>query len=290
MAFDLNPESMAEKQEGLTRLTKDNIAIGRNAKIDLICNNIKHSITLGLPQVFPMGQQAQRVCIVGGGPSLEDTFDELLKQYWEGAKIIALNGSYNWLVEHRIKPSAHVIIDAREFNARFIGEHVPGCKYFIASQCAPGVFAKVIDREIYIIHCCSNDTEKDILREYYLGDNWKPVIGGSTVALRAIGLFVMLGYRYLDLYGVDSCYRDDKHHVYEQEENETDEVKTLLCGDRYFKCAHWMANQQRDFLTFIAKDGNKFSLNVHGDGLLAYVLEASAQIRLEDLKLKEEGE
>jgi hypothetical protein len=105
--------------------------------------NIRHSIRLGYPQVRPQPAQHDRVCLVGGGPSLESTFDELRDLYFAGAKVVTVNGSYQWCLDRNIRPSAHVVLDARPENARFVNPAIPQCKYLIASQCAPETWAQM---------------------------------------------------------------------------------------------------------------------------------------------------
>src|SRR5262245_24262920 len=79
-----------------------------NTPDDTLLANIKHSIRLGYPQVKSQPLQPDRVCIVGGGPSLESTFAELRELYFEGAKVVTVNGAYHWCLERNIRPSAQV--------------------------------------------------------------------------------------------------------------------------------------------------------------------------------------
>jgi len=286
----LNGEKIAAAREGLYHIKEENLSSHMNVEMEYIYSNIRHSIRLGFPQVTLHAQSPYKLCIVGGGPSLEDTAEELLEQVWSGYKVIALNNAYNWLIDNKIRPTAVVMADSRDFMARFVERAVPDCKYFIASQCAPEVFAKVMDRETYIWHSCNDETEVKILDEFYLGHNYHPVAGGSTVALRAIGLMRMLGNRYMDLYGIDSCCMNGKHHAYEQPENDGEEMKSLVYAGETFICESWMVNQYRNFMDFLARDGNKFFLNVHGDGLLAYAIKVNAQVYLDELDQQDKGD
>ncbi|KKL70650.1 hypothetical protein LCGC14_2102810, partial [marine sediment metagenome] len=224
---DLSDEKL-EKAAGLIQIKGEHLGNTLNVEEEAIYSNIRHSIALGLPQVFPHQLAPYKVAIIGGGPSLEYFVEDIRERFWRGDKIIALNNTYNWLIDNNIRPSAVVMADSRDFMARFVERAVPDCKYFIASQCAPEVFAKVMDRETHIWHCCNDETEVDILDEYYLGHNYHPVAGGSTVALRAIGLMRMLGNRYMDLFGIDSCHMNGKHHAYEQPENDDEEVRSIV--------------------------------------------------------------
>lgn len=254
-----------------------------------ILANVEHSIRLGYPQVRPQPPQLDRVCLVGGGPSLTDTFDELRELYFEGAKVVTVNGSYAWCLERNIRPSAHIVLDARKENARFVQPAVPQCKYLLASQCHPDTWAAVQGRDnVWVWHAVARDNEilRPVLDSYYMGQ-WMPTPGGTTVVMRAISVLNALGLIRLDLFGVDSCYLDGRHHAYEQPENSQDKpvkVTAYPSGHpemkRVFYCAPWHVKQVECLLQHIRINGHRFVLNIHGDGLLAYVLKSSAHVEL----------
>lgn len=254
-----------------------------------LVENIQHSIRLGHPQVRPQAPQADRVVLVGGGPSLEDTFDELKALYFAGAKVVTVNGSYQWCLDRNIRPSAQIVLDARPENARFVSPAIPQCKYLLASQCAPETWAAVDGRpDVWIWHAVAGDNDilKPTLDAYYLGQ-WMPTPGGTTVIMRALLLLRAMGFLRFDLFGVDSCFMGTKHHAYEQAENDTDKAypfKVHPSGEpdkaRTFWCAPWMVKQVECWLQTIRVHGHQFLVNVHGDGLLAYTLTASAGVEI----------
>src|SRR5262245_55877767 len=68
--------------------------------------NIRHSIRRHLPQVSIHPESPQVIALVGGGWSLEDTYDELRRLHFEeGVKLVALNGAAKWLAERNLRPS-----------------------------------------------------------------------------------------------------------------------------------------------------------------------------------------
>jgi hypothetical protein len=263
-----------------------------NTDDDTILQHVEHSIRLGYPQIKPQPPQAARVCLVGGGPSLEATFDELRDLYFAGAKVVTVNGSNAWCLERNIRPSAHIVLDARAGNARFIGPPVPQCHYLIASQCHPNTWAAVKGRDhVWIWHAAArdNDVLRPVLDAFYLG-NWAPTPGGTTVIMRALAVLSMIGYLRFDLFGVDSCYLEGRNHAYPQPENDADRPYPFRVHPtghpelgRTFQCAPWHAKQLECFLQMIRINGNRFLLNVHGDGLLAFALKACAQVEVQQL-------
>lgn len=248
-----------------------------NAPIEEFVRNVKHSIALGLPEVKPYDIQTDPIAIVCGGPSLEETFDDLKEKHASGMKVVSVNGTHDWLIERGIRPSAHVLIDSRPFNARFVKNWQKKTKYLIASQAHPDVFKALEGAEVYLFHCNSTKEENEILKEYY-NDEFFSIPGGSTVTLRAIPLMRMLGFTRMELYGFDSCMYGEKHHAYDQEENNTNDIGIVKVDGREFVVATWMHSQAKEFIDVIRNMGHMFELAVHGDGLMAHILKTGAKL------------
>ena len=256
-----------------------------NTPDERILENINSSIRRQLPQFDTYPEQRGAICIVGGGWSLDETKDELLETCWyQGTSIIALNGAGKWLMERNIRPAIQMVLDARPENAEFITD-IPGCKYLIASQCAPETFDACEGKEVYIFHA-SGEESRQTLDDYYKG-HWVNVIGGSTVGMRSIALAHMMGFRFMHLFGFDSCYAPDgRHHAYPQEMNETEGSGRMYWAltnkdkteGREFRCSTWQASQAQNFRDFLAANGKHFRLQIHGDGLLAYTLKTGAEL------------
>jgi hypothetical protein len=257
-----------------------------NTPDDQMVAHIAHSIRLQHPQVKQQPAQADRICLIGGGPSLDDTEPELRDLYQQGAKIVTVNGAYHWCMERNYKVSAQIVLDARASNTRFIQPALPNCKYLLASQCHPEMWAAVDGRpDVWIWHAVSEENAwREVLDAYYCG-KWQSIVGGVTVGTRALTLLRTLGYLRMDLFGFDSCWMDQAHHAYEQLENSNDKrlpVDMYPTGhpelSRRFWCAPWHLKQFEDFLQLIRVNGHHFLLNVHGDGLLAYAMTSMAQV------------
>jgi hypothetical protein len=280
----------AENADRLKVIDGIDLSVGTiNTSDERLLANIAHSIRLGYPQLRPQGAQMERVCLVGGGPSLDDTFDELRDLYFAGAKVVTVNGSYKWCIDRNIRPSAHIVLDARPENARFVQPAIPQCKYLIASQCAPETWAAVEGRpDVWIWHAVApdNPSARPVLDAFYLGQ-WMPTPGGTTVVMRALSILTAIGYRRYDLFGVDSCVMGSKHHAYAQPENDSDRARPVVVHptghadrSRTFMCSGWHLAQLQDLLQHIRINGDRFLLRVHGDGLLAFALQSSADVQL----------
>jgi hypothetical protein len=141
---------------------------GINTDPTIIRDQIYANIRRQLPQAKPHALNGQEVAIVGGGPSLLSTFDELRELAFRGVKLVALNNAAAWLLERNLRPSMHILLDARASNARFITPPIPQCKYFVASQCHPDLFDAVDGRDVTIWHAVSEEDEP-VLKDWYDG-------------------------------------------------------------------------------------------------------------------------
>ena len=257
------------------------IICGVNEDKEKIRDNIRKNIQLGLPQVQPYETQWNKVVgLVLGGPTLKETFPDLLEKRQNGMPVITINGSHRYCMTGGLTPSAMIMLDSREFNNRFVYPLVEDCKYFISSQCHPSVFENLKDNKVWIWHCAGDDNF-DLLKEVY-GEEYYPIMGGATVALRAVHLLRMLGFHKFEMYGFDSCIMEE-HHAYEQPENDGEEVLDVVVSAKEFRCTAAHYHQAKEFVDMIAKTGEHYDLAVHGDGLISHIIKNP-----DSLKIKEE--
>jgi len=276
------------------------LAGGINTSDDQLLANVSGAVRLGFPQVWPQPAKPERIALVGSGPSLNDTAEELRELVWSGAKLVTLNGAYHWCIERNLKPSAQIVLDARPTTSRFVQPAVPDCRYYVASQCHPDVFDALVGRpHVGLWHSVVRVKDEPdqivaALDRYYAG-HWTGIPGGTTVAMRALLLLRTLGYLRFDLFGVDSCWMGEEHHALAQPENDAERRLRITVAPsdrpdlaRDFWCAPWHAQQLEDFLLIVRHHGDSFQLAVHGTGLLAYVLESAAASADGDISLTKE--
>lgn len=249
--------------------------------------NINHSIRLGHPQLYSQPMRPEKVCIVGGGPSLKDTFPKLLAELRAGAKLLTLNGAYNFCMERNLTPSATLVLDARPSNARFVAPLLPECRYWIASQAHPDTWQAVSEaKHVGIWHAAQNGSDSpisQILDKFYL-KQWHGAAGGTTVFSRGIGLARMLGYLRFEAFGIDSCFLEGDHHAFPQIENEADRpIKVTVAPEndpslsKDFITTPWMLKQAEDVMIMIQNLGDNFLINFHGDGLISHMIKTASE-------------
>jgi len=248
--------------------------------------NVRSAIRRPYPQIRPQPPNYDRVVLVGSGPSLADTEGELVALIREGAKLVTVNGAYHWCLAHNLIPRTQIVMDARASNARFLEPAIPQCRYVLASQCAPETWNVVEGRpDVWMFHAAisAEGPLKELLDAHYLGQ-WFGVGGGTTVISRAISLLRMVGYLRFDLFGVDSCWMQGQHHAFDQPENAGEkhyQVTVAPTGSpelaRAFRASGWHIKQAEDMIQVLRVNGDHFLLNIHGDGMLAYMLKTAAE-------------
>lgn len=255
---------------------KDMVQHGEvNAADDFIKANVEKNLEANWPEIQPHPTNDMEVMILGGGPSLAGQLETIKQMRAEGVKLITLNGTYNWALDNGLVPSAQIMVDSREFNARFTKPVVADCKYLISSQCHPSVLEGLPRERTYMWHG-SWDLLKPIINAKR--EQWFQIPGGSTVMLRAIPLLRLLGFKKYHLFGFDSCLADDKHHAYEQPENNSEQIFPVSVGGRQFRCHPWMISQAQEFMDLIKFLGQEIDIEVYGDGLIKHILTTGAEL------------
>ena len=233
--------------------------------------NIEHCLSLGLPQVLQYEANDKPVLLLAGGPSLNDSKDEIIQRRNDGWGLATCNGTHQWALDHGLTPSLQFVVDGRELNAKFVDNPQKDCRYILSSKCHPKVFERLKDHDVRIFHAGSYDSEMKLLNDWYFGQNWTFVAGGSTVATRALAILKVLGFRKIEVYGLDSCFGEA--HAYDQPENKGEEVFPVRVGDREFMCSAWQYDQAFDFVS-MWRTGKLDDMDIgfHGDGLIAHIV------------------
>lgn len=247
------------------------IMAGLNRPRDEMQENIRINCQRGLPEVWPHAEQETTIALVGGGPSLEETLDELREVQEDGGKVVALAGAAKFLLSHGITPNAHVLLDSRIGNVDFVTD--AECTYFVASQCDPKVFDALKDRKVYIFHAINDPSDNDVIKAHV--EKWVPIQGGNTIGLRALRLFQILGYHRFELFGYDSCNLKGKHHAYKQVGADDLRVTNIQCNGKTFEMSAYQIQQVMEFMKMVKIFGQDWEIVSHGDGIISHMIRST---------------
>lgn len=247
-----------------------------NVDVATLDAQVERNLRAGWKQVVPRDRQGRELVVLCGGPSMNDHVDEIRALRAEGCGLVTVNGAYHWALERGMEPSAQIVLDAREFNARFTKPVTPYTKYLVASQVHPATLDGLPHERTELWHSGISAENEALARELG-GGHFFPIPGGSTVVLRAIPLLRMLGFARLHLFGFDSCVRADAHHAYAQAENDGEPLVPVEVRGKVFMASPWMLNQAEEFKALAGFMGDEIELAVYGDGLIAAMIAAGAE-------------
>ena len=235
--------------------------------------NTLAALRRGLPELEMGAARPEPAVLCGGGPSLVDDLDTVLKLQSLGGKVFALNNAAQFLSEHGIRADYQVVLDARQQNVEFV-QFDRAETLLLGSQCHPDVFDAAISRGANIQVWNHGSIEYGQKIKEALGRE-SPVlmIGGShTVGLCAMCAAWAMGHYRLHLFGYDSSHREDKGHAYPQSLNANDELLRVAVDNKAFTASVAMAAQARAFpgvAQALADQG--VEIHVHGQGLLPHI-------------------
>lgn len=246
-----------------------------NTEHQQIYRNLKRNIRRGLPQLDRYPPNDYDVSLLCGGPSLDAALRIPRPNRKSKRKIATVNGAYGWALEHGLRPSIYIQLDARPHNRRFVERPIRTCRYMLHSQVDPSVYDALAGHDVRIWHSVAAP-ERKILDKFYMR-RWHNVPGGSSVGTCAIGVLYMMGVRRIRIYGMDGCYRKGEHHAYAQAENAGEQVQRLRVGRRRFTAATWMVAQMDDLIRLVPHIPDDLHLSFEGDGLIPYLVAETAR-------------
>lgn len=237
--------------------------------VAVICNTTDEQLLGNIKANSPgrtwlkLEEAHDRVAVLcGSGPSLADTLPEIRGHAARGDVIFGLNAAAGFLFENGILASYQAIADARAATADLIG---PAKEHLFASQVSPKCFERMPSAHLW--HMINDDID-EVLPEY--DDDYCLVGGGTSIGCTALFLAYAMGYRKFVLYGYDTSYRGDNHHVVDQALNDEEAVVTIPFMGRDYTVSLTMRGQCRAFfaVAHVMQKTMGCTIEVHGDGIL----------------------
>jgi hypothetical protein len=181
---------------------------------DGLLENVRHAKGLGLPEIVEEETHGRRLAVVGGGPSIVDSLDELsgFSDIW------AINGACRFLRQRGVE-STLLSIDPVDF----LAPRVSGAsKAILATRCHPDTFDALKGADIRVFDV-NTDSDKGL---------WASC---STVSV-VFQLATMLGYRRTVFFGCEGSF-SEKTHAYMDEAELQDFRFVVECGGKRYATA-----------------------------------------------------
>ena len=206
------------------------------------------------------------VSIVGAGPSIKTTYQELT------GEVLAINSSIGYLLQQGIVPKWGMIWDASELCKNFATPH-PEVTYLVGARCHPTVFDNLSGCKVVAWHAGGDHNIAEYLAQNNIDE---PMVnGGSAGVTRALYLAVALGYREIHLFGADSCYSDEGDtHISGSLVPEKD-MKVWIgngAGNKCFRTTpEWCAQIEEYKAIYPLFRSIGIRIEVHGEGMLPHM-------------------
>lgn len=244
--------------------------------------HMRYAHSLHLPEL--QRRQLPRMgkaVIVGGAPSMANHLDQIKALAADKDNMVfAVNWSHTWLIANGVIPDACVFfeIDA-EPDSTLKAAH-PEVTYYICSHCHPKTFDELKGFKRVLWHSPPNSpAEKVVGDELFDGSNL--VGGGIGTFTRTLTITLHMGYRNIELFGVDSSFPDgaSSTHVDGYETTADPDVDgfyvyakhSITQQVRRFRTMGYLALQVEEFKEYCKVNHHAFALRVHGDSLLRFV-------------------
>lgn len=260
-------EVLQAQQAGETPLLPLALDMHGCATLEEMNSNLEATIARGYVSFVPLlDKSSGSVSIVGSGPSLHDTLDELT------GDVFAINQAVGFLIDHGIIPKWAMLWDAAECVEQFAVPH-PDVTYLVASRCHPKVFERLKGCNVQVWHAGGDHNIWQFLLDHKVDE---PMVnGGSAGITRAMFMVDALGYTEQHIFGADSSYGEDGNtHIIKSLVPEKDSL--ISVGNKppqWFRTTpEWCAqvNEFRQIFTVMTHEDRR-KIVVHGKGMLPCV-------------------
>ena len=146
-------------------------------------------------RVQPRPPHDEPIALVGYGPSLNDTWEQV-KSF---PSIMTCSGAHKFMVERGVIPTWHLDVDPRPHKVQLLGPPCKDTEYLIASTCHPALFDHLDGYRVKLWHIY--DATDEAIRQ--LPPNEWALMGGCSVGVRMFSMARFLGFRQFHVFGMD---------------------------------------------------------------------------------------
>jgi hypothetical protein len=261
------------------------ISYGQNfdpLSIEIATENMKHAMTLGLPELDVHPVREGKAIIVGAAPSVTRYIDRIKELASDPKNILfAVNDANDLLMDNGIIPHGNVLfevaVDYKEFQRR----HHPDITYYIHSFAHPTTFEHFKDKKVILWHCFSDEEEHNVLLKHFKNKHLMVGGGASTTLVKTIPICMFLGYRDLELFGFDSSFPDEDNTHFNGSPYKDFWIPFQISAqvkdgagniqEKRFWTLDYLARQADEFRRICEAFGWMTNIRVNGDGLLPWM-------------------
>ncbi len=251
------------------------------ALVQVATTNMKHALTLGLPELEVGSVKPGKAIIVGAAPSVREHIDRIKELASDPENIVfAINDANDFLMANGIVPHGNVLFEVDQDLKELERRHHPDITYYIHSFAHPTTFEHFADKKVILWHCFSAEREHNELLKHFKNKQFMVGGGVCTTLSKTMPLCMFMGYRDFELFGFDSSFADDTHFngspygdkmrvleiTVQVRNSETGEMK-----ERTFKTLPYLARQADEFRRACECHHWMMKIRVHGDGLLPWM-------------------
>lgn len=227
-------------------------------KLDIELSQIRIAVSQGYPSIQLEPIKDGWIDIVGYGPSLRQTWDQVRNP------CITVSGAHDFLIERGTVPKYHAECDGRSHKPNHLQKPHKDVTYLMATVCHPRTWELLDGFNVVTWH---NANGMHVVE--WIGENDPDkimVAGGSVVGMSAIHLAGILGYRKFRLFGMDCNFDGDDRHAGTHYGPPQRIVERSVNG-RVFKTTPQMCNSA-DELGFLIKRATEIEIEIVGDSML----------------------
>lgn len=239
----------------------------RDAQI--LANIGRVSRRLTVPGVECMPDNGRRAVLCCFGPSINQTWPGAAIMQAEGnTDVFTVSAAHKHMIERGVIPLAHIDCDPRPHKVTHLGPAHPQVEYWLASCIHPDYIDHVAGgKSTALWHAYNGESSLGVL-EHEPGQ--RMIVGGGSVGLRAMSLLYYLGYRHLEIHGMDCSFRETgKQWAGEHHGKIKSEVTIVMPDGREFLTAPAMILYYRYFFKQLSFMRDAV-VNLHGDGMLQH--------------------
>ncbi len=241
---------MAESPVGLRPVTFKAVV-----PVDLRAN-VRHALSLGLPELEWPSRREGCVRIVANGPTAA------LAPRDRALPTLAVNGALASRVALGVPPTFWAACDPQALVTDFLLEPPEETVFLVASKCDPLVFEMLEDRQVVLWHVAEPET-------FELVQDRLPVRCGESITSAAFDLMARMGFAAYGVWGWDCCYGGGEVHWGEDGlariPGVSPGVISLMVGEREFITRPGWAMEAQTAVRDILPH---YDVTLHGDGLV----------------------